>query len=160
MLKCADRLCTSLDELRAFLQSTAAPERDLRAEVARLTTERDRAVAKGQRLARFLANEITTQDAVELLSAVLVVDAATAPNCAEWRGSYGEREFSVSVQWTDGKSPHALIEEARRERDVARAENDELRAQLAAAQPYVEFHALRTGRVVSEVDLSVTPEEP
>ena len=37
---------------------------------------------------------------------------------------------------------------------------EHLRAQLAAAQPYVELHALRTGRVVSEVVLSVTPEEP
>ena len=144
MFKGVDRICITLDELRAFLQSTPAPERDLRAEVARLTTERDRAVAKGQRLARFLANEVTTQDAVELLSAVLVVDAATAPNCAEWRGSYGEREFSVSVQWADGKSPHALIDEARRERDAAVAIIEG--RTVAPTDHELEVHAARGGR--------------
>lgn len=144
MLKCADRLCTSLDELRAFLQSTAAPERDLRAEVEHLCAQRDRAVARFERIARFLAGEITTQDAVELLSGVLVQDAANAPNCAEWRGSYGDRAFSVSVQWTDGKSPHALIDEARRERDAAVAIIEG--RTVAPTDHELEVHAARGGR--------------
>ena len=93
----------------------------LHAEVARITAARDRAIAKVQQLARVITNEATTQDAVELLSAALLQDAASAPNCMEWRGDYGGRGFSVSVQWADGQSPHALIDEARRERDEARA---------------------------------------
>lgn len=93
----------------------------LHAEVARITAARDRAIAKVQQLARVITNEATTQDAVELLSAALLQDAASAPNCMEWRGDYSGRAFSIAVQWADGKSPHALIDEARRERDEARA---------------------------------------
>lgn len=102
----------------------------LHAEVAPRTSERDHAVAKAQQLARVLADAATPEDAVQLLSSVLVRDAASAPNCAEWRGSYSGREFAITVQWVDGKSPHALIDEARRERDDLRTQLDAATAEL------------------------------
>lgn len=110
--------------LAKALGFTHEPPSDVDAMVAaveRLAGERNRAIVKAQQLARILADTATTQDAVELLSAALLQDAASAPNCMEWRGDYGGRGFSVSVQWADGQSPHALIDEARRERDEARA---------------------------------------
>lgn len=119
--RAAETLRAECADLREQLKSTAKDRDDARADVARLARERDRAVAKARQLARIITNEATTQDAVELLSAALLQDAASAPNCMEWRGDYGGRGFSVSVQWADGQSPHALIDEARRERDEARA---------------------------------------
>ena len=137
------------DEARRLLaELTPAAEhtvlaRALRTVVA-VQVALDHAVAKAQQLARILANEVTAQDAVELLSAVLVRDAASAPNCMEWRGDYGGRGFSVSVQWADGQSPHALIDEARRERDAALAI---IEGRTVAPNDHeLEVHAARGGR--------------
>lgn len=111
--------------------SLADRENDaLKRALATAQQERDLAEARRQQLVRVLAGTATTEDAVELLSCVLVQDAVTAPNCAEWRGSYGDRAFVIAVQWVDGKSPHALINEARSERDALRAELDAIRGTL------------------------------
>ena len=126
----AETLRAECADLREQLKSTAKDRDEARADVARLTRERDRAVAKVQQLARVITNEATTQDAVELLSAALLQDAASAPNCMEWRGDYNGRAFSIAVQWADGKSPHALIDEARAETERMRAQSDAWRVAL------------------------------
>lgn len=143
------------DTLRAVARACTLPEdtapaslpaqvedclRDLSGQVERRTKERDIAVARVEQLSRVFTNTATALDAVEILSSVLVEDAKDAPNCAEWRGSYGDRVFSITVQWVDGKSPHALIDEARRERDA-------LRAQLATVTAALDSERLRTAAV-------------
>ena len=95
------------DEARRLLaELTPAAEhtvlaRALRTVVA-VQVALDHAVAKAQQLARILANEVTAQDAVELLSAVLVRDAASAPNMAAeimlpWRSASAFMSKMISV---------------------------------------------------------------
>lgn len=106
--------------------ATAERERDEAREIA---------VALGEvteRQGRMLARAPTFEDAMALCIEAIVSTAADAPNCAEWRGTMGGREFVLSLQWADGKSPHALLSEARAERDTARSALDGLRAAVRA----------------------------
>ena len=144
------------DDLAQELDRARAENRELKARLAAAEHERDararqlvNAIEHAQRLARALGGEATAQDAATLLLAVLLEDAHQAPNCAEWRGEYGGREFSVAVQWADGKSPHALIDEARAERDAARANAEH------EANDVVALRAITEGRTTRPTDAEI-----
>lgn len=109
-----DRMRTEVMNLRASLAATEH-ERDA------MRTQRDNAGEHAAGLGRILNNAGTPEDVIAVLTMTLLDNAQDAPNCTEWSGEYKGRGFSVSVQWADGKRPHALIDEARAERDAARA---------------------------------------
>lgn len=105
----------------------------LREDVARLTRERDemaegvvRLRAENDRLARWLDRSITAEDAGRYVITRLLREAEGAANCFEADATITDergatRTARLSVQWADGESAHALLAEARRERDEARA---------------------------------------
>lgn len=80
--------------------------------------------------------ERAATDVDRMMSIVLgtVLDGSEdTPNCNEFRGTYKGREFAMIVQWANGKSPHALLAEARADRDAALAHAEELTRALRIA---------------------------
>lgn len=118
------------EQHRIWCERATAEDRRRLDEVARITRERDNALAHAQHVVRILSGVGTPEDVVALLTSILLDNANDAPNCAEWGGEYAGRNFAVSVQWRDGKSPHAMIDEAQRERDAAVAQTEELTRDL------------------------------
>ena len=125
-----------------------ARERDeARAYVVRATDEVVRQRAENDRLARWLDRSITAEDAGRYVITRLLREAEGAANCFEADATITDergatRTARLSVQWADGESVHALLAEARRERDESRGEADRLRAELAEARAALRECAL------------------
>ena len=101
------------------LMMRAVNERD--GLIAARDEARNLAVRAGEvieRQARMLVRAPSFDDAIHLLLGAIVEPATDAPNCAEWCGSMGGRQFVLSLQWADGKSPQELLSEATADRDT------------------------------------------
>jgi hypothetical protein len=126
--------------LRAKLARLRPMVADFEHGVDELAAERDRWRDSAERQARMLTREVTPQDAVEFFTRAILDEAAGAPNHAEWRGRYGARQWTVTVQWCDGQTPAQLIDAAHAERDAAIARCEALVTDAAALVTAVDTH--------------------
>lgn len=144
------------DELAVELEWSRSEVRELKARLAAteherdaLRTQRDNAAEHAAGLGRILRAAGTPEDVIAVLCVTLLDAAQEAPNCIEWEGTHGGRGFRVSVQWADGKSLHTLIDEARAERDAARANAEH------EANDVVALRAIIEGRTVPPTDAEI-----
>lgn len=106
-----------------------------RARVEAVEAERDearmvavRAVELAERRGRLIDGAMNLDDAMRACVNVLIAASAGAPNCTAWEGSANGRDYVLSVQWLDGKNPHALLAEATDRLAALGTQRDELQA--------------------------------
>lgn len=91
-----------------------------------------------ERQTRLLEGRVTFEDALHLFTQAILGEGEPAPNCAQWRGTYRGRDFVLSLQWADGKTPQELLSEVQRELAATAADRDEAVCRVGWAEAECE----------------------